>query len=451
MSRRTMTSTGNGHSQPRGGKNASSRGSTLVPIIAVVAAVLLVGVAIFILGHSEGDIVDYSIDDSRAFYIAEGGLERMRGWLGDAQVDDPGVDPVGTEFVNEALGGGTYTVKVVGDTSGGSWLDAYRVVSTGDIDGVVRQVRTYMIPETFARYQWFVERGGWRWFLTGERFEGPVHVNHDLQIDGDPWFGGTVTAGGGLTMKTGSNPTFERGYELGVPEVSLPGDAYMNGVLRAAALAGGIYAAPLGGPAGSYYEVILGAPSDGWLTYEGFDAAGNSIAALETEELAASNSAAWFSEMIRIEGTLDGVLTIGVDGDAWITDDIVYKASTPGNGPDVDCDDVLGLVADGDVVIEYNLENQNDCELHGVMMSLEKEVLAEDYMHHPPRGDIIVYGGLIADKSIHLGQYEGTVCVSGYGRNFNYDGRMFLTPPPYFPMTGQFVIFSWEEVVPPEV
>ena len=195
-----------------------------MPVMAIVAAVLLIGVAIFILGHSEGDVVEHAIDDSRAFYIAEGGLERMRGWLAEAQVIDPGLDPVGTKFEDEPLGGGTYTVEVVGDTSGGSWVNAYRVDSTGEIDGVVRQVRTYMIPETFARYQWFVERGGWRWFLTGERFEGPVHVNHDLQIDGDPWFGGRVTAGGGLTMKTGSNPTFVRGYELNAATISLPGD-----------------------------------------------------------------------------------------------------------------------------------------------------------------------------------------------------------------------------------
>ncbi|MCK4510424.1 DUF4900 domain-containing protein, partial [bacterium] len=228
MNRRTRTSSDNERTEPRRGKGTRRRGSALVPVLAIVAAVLLIGVAIFILGHSEGDIVEHSVDDSRAFYIAEAGLERMRGWLGEFHADDATGDPLGTKFEDQLLGGGTYTVEVTSDVSGGSWPGAYWVVSTGYVDNVVRQVRAAMVAETFARYQVFVEKAGWVWFRTGERFEGPVHVNHNLQIDGDPWFGGPVTAGGGLTLKTGSNPVFEMGYELHVANIPLPDDSYVT-------------------------------------------------------------------------------------------------------------------------------------------------------------------------------------------------------------------------------
>ena len=59
------------------------------------------GVAIFVLGNSEADIVEYAVDDARAFYIAEGGLERARGWLGDLSETDPTADPVGSSSCAE--------------------------------------------------------------------------------------------------------------------------------------------------------------------------------------------------------------------------------------------------------------------------------------------------------------------------------------------------------------
>ncbi len=163
----------------------NDRGSALVGVMGITTAVLLVGVAIFILGNAEADIVDYAVDDARAFYIAEGGLERTRGWLGELAKASPGANPVGRAFAHQRLGGGTYTATVVNDASGGSWIGAYEVVSTGEVDGVVRQVKSTMVAETFARYQWFIESGGggYSWFRTGERFEGPVHVNGGIMID----------------------------------------------------------------------------------------------------------------------------------------------------------------------------------------------------------------------------------------------------------------------------
>ncbi|MBN2564875.1 MAG: hypothetical protein JXB46_04110, partial [Candidatus Eisenbacteria bacterium] len=71
-----------------------AHGHTLIGVLAVTTAVLLVGASIFMLGESEGDIVEYAVDDARAFYIAEGGLERARGWLSDLREADPGANPV---------------------------------------------------------------------------------------------------------------------------------------------------------------------------------------------------------------------------------------------------------------------------------------------------------------------------------------------------------------------
>lgn len=431
-----------------------SSGSTLVAVVAIATAVLLIGAAILLLGNSEGDIVENSVDDSRAFYIAEGGLERVRGWLSDVHFDDPDYDPVGRKFVGQLLGGGTYTAEVVESVSGAGWLGAYRVVSTGTIDNVTRQVRAVMIAETFARYQVFVERGGWVWFRTGERFEGPVHVNHSLQIDGDPWFGGPVSAGGGLTLKTGSNPVFERGYTLNAETIPLPDDSYATDRIKPAAVSGGTVLLALNGNQAKY-QIDLDHFGPGLLGYRSYERVGGSYvwsATWEQVDLSTINGAIWSPEPIQISGTLDGQLTIGVEGNIEVIGDVLYDGVVPGNPPAPDCDDALGLIADGDLIIAYTTPNENDCLFYGVVMALEKSVEAEDYQHHDPRGVFEMYGGLIVDYSIHLAQYDNDGnLISGYVRDYHWDNRMITMPPPFFPLTGRFLIDSWEEVVPPEV
>ncbi len=428
------------------------RGSALVGVMAITTAVLLVGVAIFTLGNAERDIVEYAVDDARAFYVAEGGLERARAWLGDLMESDPSANPVGVTFEDQALGGGSYTVAIIDDVSSGSWLGAYEVVCTADVDDASRRIRAIMVPETFAKYQWFAEGGGWRWFCTGERFEGRVHVKDNLLIDGDPWFGGRVTAGGGLTMEEGSNPTFMQGYELNVGEISLPGVADIDAGVKAAALNGGLYVGTLP-KLKDFYHVALGSPSAGELTYEGRRPQGPGYLSIDgphVVDISSLNGAAWFGDPVAIEGILDGRITIYADGDIEIRDDVLYDASTPGAGPDPECDDVLGLIAGGDVEISYTLPNQNDCEIHGVMIALDTNVQAEKYTKYDPRGSLIIYGGVIAEENILSGVYDNGFCVHGYVRDYRFDPRLSRMPPPFFPVIGRYIVYSWEEIGPPE-
>ena len=428
------------------------RGSALVGVMAITTAVLLVGVAIFTLGNAERDIVEYAVDDARAFYVAEGGLERARAWLGDLMDNDPDANPVGVTFVDQALGGGRYTVEIVDEVSGGSWLGAYEVVCTADVDDATRRIRAIMVPETFAKYQWFAEGGGWRWFYTGERFEGRVHVRDNLLIDGDPWFGGRVTSGGGLTMVEGSNPTFVQGYELNVGEIPLPGVSDIDAGVKTAALNGGLYVGTLP-KLKDFYHVALGSPSAGELTYEGRRPLGPNYLSIDgphVVDISSLNGAAWFGEPVAIEGILDGRITVYADGDIEIWDDILYDASTPGAGPDPECDDVLGLIAGGDIEISYTLPNQNDCEIHGVMIALGTNVQAEKYTKYDPRGSLIIYGGVIAEESILCGQFDNGFCVHGYERDYRFDVRLSRMPPPFFPVIGRYIVYSWEEIGPPE-
>lgn len=427
-------------------------GATLVMVLAIVTAVLLIGSALFILGTAESDVVEYGVDGARAFGLAEGGVERAQTFLKELSAAASAVDPVGTSFDDQPLGAGSYTTTIVSELTGGDWVRMYEVLSTGWKDGVPRQVRVILQEETFAQYQWFINQGGWRWFRTGERFEGPVHTNMKLQIDGDPWFGGKVTASLGLTMMQDSNPTFEAGYELYVDQIDLPTFDEVTAVLIPAAQDAGLYAGPLSGKQ-SYYEVVLGRTGAGTLSYRSYEKIPGNYDTSEwiDVDISSLNGAAWFAEPILIEGELDGELTIAVEGDITVTGDILYEDSTPGSGPDPGCDDMLGLIAKNDIFIASTPANMNDCEIHGAMMALWKNFEVEDYMHGAPRGSLILYGGIMVEQSIHIGQYQHDVVVSGYARDYRWDERLNSFWPPFFPKTDNYFVRSWEEISPPEV
>jgi hypothetical protein len=423
--------------------------------MAIVAAVIIVGVSIFVLGHAEGDVVEYEVDDTQAFYLAEAGLEHARGYLGVFEQEYPNGDPVGTTFENTDIGGGRYFAEVLPDSGASTWPEAYEVVSTGWKDGTVRQVKATVAAQTFAIYQWFIESGGggYSWFRTGERFEGPVHVNGSAKIAGDPWFGGLLTAVGNVDIVSG-NPTFVEGYLEGVDSIDLPTRDYVLATLRnEATQPGGIYLPALGNK--TYYEVILGDPVLGQLSYQGRDEYGTAIPGSDgIVTLSATSGAMWSEEDVWIKGTLDGQLTLGADANIHIRDDIIYADSSPGSGPNPGCDDMLGLVAaghpDGDIFIDYTVPNQTDVEVHAVMMSLQKTIEAEDYQLYGPRGDFVLWGGMLADYAIHLAQLDtdGNL-ISGYYRDYHYDYRVGLLPPPFFPYEGSYSVKTWQEVKPP--
>ncbi len=430
----------------------SERGATLVMVLAIITAVLLIGSALFVLGTGEADVVEYGVDNAMAFTLAEGGVERARTFLEQLAQTGFEVDPVGTTFSDQPLGGGTYTTTIDADLTAGQWVKMYDVVSTGWKDGVPRQVRVTLQEETFSQYQWFINQGGWRWFRTGERFEGPVHTNRKLQIDGDPWFGGKVTASLGITMTQGSNPTFEAGYELYVPSIDLPTFNEITSALLPPAQDVDMAPGHLNGQ-DAFYEVVLGRTGPGTISYRSYQKVGPKYkySPWTDRDVDGLDGAAWFGESITLEGVLDGQLTIAVEGDITIVNDVLYEDSSPGSGPNPGCDDMLGLIAQNDIYIAATTPNMNDCEIHAVMMALWKNLEVEDYMHGAPRGNLTVYGGTMVEQVLHIGQYQQDQVISGYYRDFHWDDRLDTFWPPFFPKTGKYIVRSWQEISPPEV
>ncbi|MEO5815481.1 MAG: pilus assembly PilX N-terminal domain-containing protein [Gemmatimonadaceae bacterium] len=162
---------------------------------------------------------------------------------------------------------------------------------------------------------------------------------------------------------------------------------------------------------------------------------------------------------VGVSGTLNGRITLYSNGSIILLDDLRY-ANDPVTGV---CRDILGLIADKDIVIADNAPNtpQNlqdpggntyrtvddtkDMYIHGVMMALQTSFRVQNYgsgtnnandcdVTNNGRGCIYLSGGLIQQARGAVGLSSG----QGFAKRYSYDHCAVVNPPPYFPTTGRF-------------
>lgn len=430
------------------------RGATLIVVMAIITAVLLVGAALFILGTGESDIVEYGVDGARAFYLAEGGVDRARTWLEDQAQHDPPIYPSVGQFDDQVLGGGQYDVDIQRRSIPNPWVVEYDVVSTGTVDGVTRQVHAILRNESFAQYMYFADHMDDIWFITGDSLNGRVHANGHIRLSGTPWFGMKVTSSQNeFIIWQGSEPIFESGYELGVPEIPLPITNDLVSDLTHEASDGGFHAGSLSGSQAKY-EVELGRSGNlGYLSYRKYERHGSSGYTWSpwfNVAIGSTNGVMWFDEPVYLKGVLDGQLTIGCSYDIFIVDDITYEESVPGHGPIPGGNDILGLVSAENIIVAETTANYDNVEIHAHMMALHQSFTVEDYTDGPPRGDLILYGGFAQKNQGPVGQFQhnGSL-IHGYSKDYHYDPNLILNSPPGYPPTGKYLIMNWKDVYPP--
>jgi len=163
---------------------------------------------------------------------------------------------------------------------------------------------------------------------------------------------------------------------------------------------------------------------------------------------------------VGVSGTLNGRITLYANGSIILLDDLRY-ANDPVLGV---CRDILGLIADKDIVIANNainspqlldggsssdlwrtVDDTKDMDIHGVMMALGTAFRVEDYntgqqnvndcdVTNNGRGCIYLDGGLIQKDRGAVGLSSG----EGFAKRYSYDHCAVVNPPPYFPTTGRF-------------
>ena len=173
-----------------------------------------------------------------------------------------------------------------------------------------------------------------------------------------------------------------------------------------------------------------------------------------------------FNGNVGLSGTVNGRITMYTNGTVVLIDDLRY-ANDPVKGV---CRDILGIIADKDIVIADNslntpqlttngnykaLDDTQDFTIHAVMMALGSSFRVQNYNVGPNdvngcgavtngRGCIFLSGGIIQQSRGPVGLSNG----NGFAKRYSYDRCAVVNPPPYFPTTGRFLDNRYLELDP---
>ncbi len=156
---------------------------------------------------------------------------------------------------------------------------------------------------------------------------------------------------------------------------------------------------------------------------------------------------------VWVEGDVNGRTTVVAARLPDIPSDNA-KIIIPASINYVDENSVLGLIGQKDILIP--LYSPNDLEIKAAMLAQKGHIFRyyypnwgyEPYRTYAIRDYIETYGSIITNTiwTFTWVNAAGTV-VSGYKETeMSYNPQLTYSPPPYFPVTGEYEIVSWEEI-----
>ncbi len=336
-----------------------------------------------------------------------------------------------TGYSNVPYLGGEYDVTV-------SDLDSGRIQITADAvyNGTSARVRIVLGISSFSKFAYFSNIEGSIYWITGDTVSGPFHTQQRLNVAGSPVFYGKVTAKNGLMKNPASSkPMFYGGFQKGV-SIDLP--ANLN-PLVAASQSGGAYF--------NNQDLWMTFNANGTVTYS----VGSASATPTTVPLStfAPNGVILANNgNMHIKGTVSGKVTISATGSSglakgnvWVDSSVTY-VNNPMGGPS---NDLLGIVADNNVIVTNNTNNAGNVNVHATIFSRSGGLTAENYNTRPAGGTLTVLGGIQQYQRGPVGTFSGSTIVSGFRKNYRYDERLYADTPPFFPTTGSYEVLSWLE------
>jgi hypothetical protein len=294
---------------------------------------------------------------------------------------------------------------------------------------------------SFSMFFWMTNFEGNVFWITGDSVWGRVHSNGNLHVNGQPVFMQKVTTAKGFDPKPGkggNNAIFKNGYETGVAEIDFPND--LSELIAASSP-----------PSGRNYPVDIwvtltpgtAANNDGWALVR--TSAGGPV--IDSINLAdpSFNGVLLGAGRVNIQGTLDGKLSVTSLSDVYVQNDVLYERN-PRYGPS---DDLLGLIAEHDVVVADNPANNDNCEIQASMFCRTGSFRAENYNGRPVAKELRVLGSIVQDQRGAVGTFNAGGITHGYSKRYRYDDRLAdpLVRPPMFPgfYVKTFAIRNWWE------
>ncbi|MCC6396528.1 MAG: hypothetical protein IT282_05875 [Bacteroidetes bacterium] len=296
---------------------------------------------------------------------------------------------------------------------------------------------------SFTLFAWMTDFEGNVFWISKDTVWGRVHSNGNLHINGSPVFMQKATTAKGFDppkVGKGTNQAiFKDNYETGIAPIKFPND--LSELVTASVGGGRKYI-------GDIYVTLspgTGANNDGKAYIRsGNTSSGALIDSIDLNDVG-FNGVILGTGKVNVEGTLDGKLTLASSSNVYIQDDVLYERN-PRFGAS---DDVLGLVAEDNVIIKDNAANNSECEIHGSIFTRDGSFTAENYNSLPICGELRVLGSIVQKERGAVGTFSGGVLNHGFSKRYRYDDRLSdqAFRPPYYPgyYVTTYAITNWWE------
>ncbi|MGB5873183.1 MAG: hypothetical protein WBG80_04255 [Bacteroidota bacterium] len=298
--------------------------------------------------------------------------------------------------------------------------------------------------QSFSLFAWLSNFEGNVFWITGDTVWGRVHSNSMMHMSGSPVFMEKMTTSKNMDPKWGkggNKAIFKNGFETGVAKIDFPTD--LTELFAASTAGGRNYAGDVevklsGGTLGN---------GDGYaLVYQG----GIQIDSIAMNDVS-FNGVIGGNGRISVSGTLDGKLSIASSKDVYIVDDIFYE-----NRDMKSSDDVLGLIAETNVMVADNAANSSSCYIDASVFARDGSFIVENWSKGSPRGELHLLGSIVHEERGPVGTFKGGgILKTGYSKRYHYDTRLsdpMFRPPSYpgFNTRTHAIAGWWESVHIPE-
>lgn len=334
--------------------------------------------------------------------------------------------------------GGNDVAIADGSGSGSGAMDEYEIHSIGTVNGIRRNVILNGVhQQSWAKYAlWYNGGPGSLYFKSGEVFNGPVHANTLIYLDGSPVFNALLTSARSSWGQWSASAVFNEGYLLNVASQTMASIRFTSMLANASLVLTGNSSVTLSGT-----NALISNAGRGWTQYPYMvPLSSNGMVYVKT------NSANGY---VSVSGTLDGRLSVVSDYDVWITNHVRY-AEHPTNGSD----DALGLIARHDVIVRTNAPDDVEIFAHiiaegsATSSSSDGSFYVQNYDQGDPRGALNVYGGIVQYYRGAVGQFNSWsgVMTHGFYKNYVFDTRFATEPPPHYPaLTNEYTWTNWRD------
>lgn len=455
--------------------NSTQKGSLLIYLIIIIAIFTMVMFPVIMIFTGKIQLLRLSTQKEEAMQIAEAGINYYQWHLAHFSNDyQDGTGASGpyvhnyTDFDTEQ-NIGKFSLTITPPVTGSTIVTIRSTGWTNENPGITRTITARFGIASLAKYAFL--SNDVIWIGSDETVNGQLQSNNGVRFDGS---GNAPIQSAKSTYTCPSTqgspcPAVENGvwgsasqsvknfWQFPVPAVDFSSITSDLAGMKSSAQATGIYLPPSNAQG---YSLVFN--SDGTVSIykvtsllynpTGWDTSGNahneyvdySSKTLQFTSTIPANGIIYVEDKTWVEGTVRGRVTVvaaqlpynsSTAPTIYIPNNITYSVK--------DGSDVLGLIAQKDVVITYHAPN--DLEVDAAIISQNG---GAQFFYYPNdiKNSITVFGAIMTFYQWTWTWVDGSNNnVSGYSNTYaNYDSNLLYGPPPSFPLSSSgYQILSW--------